>query len=339
MLRKCYRINKTGNFKRLIQISELLPDPSSREVTVEVKSIGLNFADIFCILGLYSATPDGSFVPGLEYSGVVVKKGDAVSGFNINDKVMGVIRFGACASHVNADHKYLLQLPSNWKYEEGAAFIINSLTAYYALVVLGNLKAGQTVLINSAAGGVGIYANRIAKKYGAVTIGTVGNENKIDLLKKENCNEIIVREKDFYRQLRLLLNGKYLDIVLESIGGKIFKGCLSQLAPGGRLITYGAAEYASKRNIPDYGKILIKYLTRPKIDPLKLTNMNRSVMGFNLIWLWNDVENLRRMIKSIEELNLGKPYIGKVFSFDELIAALMYLKSGVSVGKVVVNLN
>ena len=62
-------------------------------------------------------------------------------------------------------------------------------------------------------------------------------------------------------------------------------------------------------------------------------------MGFNLIWLWNDVENLRRMIKSIEELNLGKPYIGKVFSFDELIAALMYLKSGVSVGKVVVNLN
>ena len=196
MIRNCYRINKAGNLKRLIRIDESLTDPHPGEVAIEVKSIGLNFADVFCILGLYSATPKESFVPGLEFSGVVIKKGNDVNGINIADKVMGVIRFGSYATHLNIDCRYLLKLPDGWTFAEGAAFIVNSLTAYYALIELGNLKEDMKVLINSAAGGVGIYANRIAKKRGAFTIGTVGIQSKINKIEREGYDELIVLSYD-----------------------------------------------------------------------------------------------------------------------------------------------
>ena len=88
------------------------------------------------------------------------------------------------------------------RFEEGAAFIVQSLTAYYSLVELGNIKNNSTVLIHSAAGGVGIYANRIAKKFNAYTIGTVGSDKKIEFLKKEGYDDVIIRGNDFAEKLR-----------------------------------------------------------------------------------------------------------------------------------------
>ncbi len=94
MERLAYRIAKAGSINNLKLVTENLPDPTDDEVTIQVKAIGLNFADIFAIQGLYSATPKGSFVPGLEYSGIIINKGKMLTEFEINDKVMGVIRFG-----------------------------------------------------------------------------------------------------------------------------------------------------------------------------------------------------------------------------------------------------
>ncbi len=95
MKRKAYRIHKAGSLSNLKLAEEDFSKPTSYEVTIEVKAIGLNFADLFAIQGLYSATPKGSFVPGLEYSGVLINKGADVTDFELNDKVMGVIGFGA----------------------------------------------------------------------------------------------------------------------------------------------------------------------------------------------------------------------------------------------------
>ena len=162
MRRKSFRISKAGSLNNIKLVEEKLPEPEENEVTIEIKAIGLNFADLFAIQGLYSATPKGSFVPGLEYSGIVIKKGKNVSEFEIGSKVMGAIRFGAYTTHLSIDHRYVIQLPDDWSFEEGAAFIVQSLTAYYSLVELGNIKQEYTVLIHSAAGGVGIYANRMA---------------------------------------------------------------------------------------------------------------------------------------------------------------------------------
>ena len=336
MVRKAYRINKAGSLSNLKLIEEELPDPTDEEVTVEVKAIGLNFADLFALQGLYSATPKGSFIPGLEYSGKVYKKGKNVTDFSIGDDVMGVIRFGAYTTHLNIDCENVQKLPHGWSLEEGASFIVQSLTAYYSLLELGNLKENDTVLIHSAAGGVGIYANRIAKKFNAYTIGTVGSSAKVEFLKEEGYDDVIIRGDDFNERLIETLKGRELNIVLESVGGKIFAYSFNQLSPRGRIIIYGSAQFMSHSSRPNYFKLLYKFLTRPKIDPLSLTDKNRSVMGFNLIYLWNKPDEMKRLIKIILDMNLRKPHVGNIFTFDKLPEALRLFQSGKTIGKVVV---
>lgn len=336
MKRKSYRIKKAGSLSNLKLVEEELPDPLSNEVTIEVKAIGFNFADLFAIQGLYSATPKGSFVPGLEYSGIIVKKGKEVTGFELNEKVMGVIKFGAYTTHINMDHRYLQKLPDSWTFEEGSAFTVQSLTAYYALIELGNIKDNDTVLVHSAAGGVGIYANRIAKKYNAYTIGTVGRKFKTDFLKDEGYDAVIVRENNFNEKLKQSLGERKLNIVLESIGGKIFKDSFDLLSPTGRIIIYGGAQFMSHSSRPNYLKLLFQLLTRPKVDPLSLSDTNRSLMGFNLIYLWDKPEEMKRMLTHILNFNLKKPYVGSTFSFDKLPDALKLFQSGKTIGKVVV---
>ena len=334
--RQAYRMNKAGSINNIKLVEEDLAEPADNEVTVEVKAIGLNFADLFAIQGLYSATPKGSFVPGLEYSGIILGKGKEVNDYQVGDKVMGAISFGAYTTHLNIDQRYVLKLPESWSFEEGAAFIVQALTAQYALVELGNIKENYTVLIHSAAGGVGIYANRIAKKYNAYTIGTISSESKKNFLIKEGYDEVIVRERNFGEQLKNALGNRKLNIVLESIGGKIFEESFKLLAPSGRIINYGGAQFMSKSSKPNYLNVIYKYLTRPKVDPLSLSNTNRSIMGFNLIYLSDRPEELKSMAEEILKMNLRPPYIGSIYSFDRLIEALRYFQSGKTIGKVVV---
>ena len=336
--RHVYRIKKAGSIDNLKYVNENLPEPGNSEVTIEVKVIGLNFADLFAIQGLYSATPKESFIPGLEYSGIIIKKGNDVKSFDVGDKIMGVIRFGAYATHLNIDPRYILKLPEDWSFEEGASFIVQSLTAYYSLVELGNIKNNYTVLINSAAGGVGIYANRIAKKFNAFTIGTIGSERKRNFLINEGYDEVFVRRDNFRKQLEHALTGRQLNLVLESIGGKVFKDSFDLLSPSGRIIIYGGAQFMTHSSRPNLLKIIPKFLSRPKIDPLALSNINKSVMGFNLIYLWDKPDDLRTMIEKILSMNLERPHIGKVFSFRHLFDALKYFQKGRSIGKVVVKI-
>ena len=336
MKRLAYRLNKAGSIEKIKLVEEKLEKPANSEVTVEVKAIGLNFADLFAIQGLYSATPKGSFMPGLEYAGIIINKGKDVKDYQVGDKVMGAIRFGAYTTHLNIDTRYIIKLPEEWSFEDGASFIVQALTAYYSLVELGNIGENYTVLINSAAGGVGIFANRIAKKFNAYTIGTIGSESKQNFLIQEGYDEVIVLRDNFGEQLKTKLGDRKLDLVLESIGGKIFEESFNALATSGRIIIYGGAQFMSQSSRPNYFKILYKYLTRPKVDPLSLSNSNKSIMGFNLIYLWDRPDKLQVMIKEVFNMNLKKPHIGKIFSFKNLMEALRYFQSGRSIGKVVV---
>ncbi len=334
MIRQSYKL-KAGSLANLKMVSEELPDPAPNEVTISVKAIGLNFADIFAIWGLYAATPEGIFTPGLEYSGVVAKIGSEVIGLNEGDRVMGVTRFGAYTTHLNIDHRYVVPLPEDWDFAEGAAFLVQVLTAYYALINLGNLQEGQTVLIHSGGGGVGLMANRIAKKYNAYTIGTIGRPNKQALLEKEGYDRIIVRSKNFEKDLEQALEGRDLNLILECIGGKILKIGYKQMAPMGRMITYGSARYASVGNRPNYFKLLYYYLTRPKIDPQTMTSDNKSVMAFNLIFLFHHAELMHQILEELRQLDLEKPFVGHRFDFEKIKEAILLFQSGKTMGKVV----
>ena len=336
MKRMVYKMSKAGSLNRLLLSNEELSKPQPNEVTVEVKAIGLNFADFFCIHGLYKAAPKQNLIPGLEFSGIVIDKGNEVEEFSIGERVIGVIKFGAFATHINLDKNYLMKLPDNWTFEEGASFVVQALTAYYALKVLGNIQQNQIVLIHSIAGGVGIYANRIAKKFNCISIGTVGSQSKIEKMKNENVDYILVRNSNFIRSLKEILNNRKIDLILESVLGRYFNDTFNLLAPQGRAIIYGASNFATHTAFPNYFELAYKYFTRPKVDILKLIEQNRSVMGFNLIWLYEKGDYFKALLNEIIELNLAKPYIGEIFKFDQMHEAIKKFQSGKTFGKVVV---
>ncbi|MCB0551997.1 MAG: zinc-binding dehydrogenase [Phaeodactylibacter sp.] len=335
MQRQSYRLT-AGSLANLKLETEELPAPGPGEATVEVKAIGLNFADIFAIWGLYGATPKGSFVPGLEYAGIVIRVGEGVTRLKVGDQVMGVTRFGAYTTHLNIDTRYLIPLPQGWSFAEGASYLVQVLTAHYGLKELGNIREGQTVLIHSAAGGVGLWANRIAKQYQAYTIGTVGNPAKLELLKQEGYDQGIVRGKNFKDAVLNALGGRELNIIMECIGGKILKQGYELLAPQGRMVVYGAARYGSVGNRPNYLRLLFLFLTRPKIDPQKMPENNKAIMGFNLIWLYHRAELLHELLAELSAMDLGRPLVGHTFPFNQLKDAILLFQSGKTMGKVVV---
>lgn len=332
-----YRMPKAGSIKDLKRIAEVLEAPKADEVCVKVAAIGLNFADIFAIQGLYSATPKGSFIPGLEYSGEIIAVGEGVTEWKVGDKVMGATKFGGYVSHINSHHRYVVPLPADWSFEEGAGFLVQGLTAYYGLTQLGNLQNGMTVLIHSAAGGVGILANRICKKFNAYAIGTVGNAKKMDFLRSEEAYDaMLVRDDDFYNKLLHALNDRPLHLIMECIGGNILMQGWKAMAPMGRMVVYGSASFTTHGAKPNYPQLVWKYLKRPKIDPLRLPTQNKSLMGFNLIYLYEQTDLMHQMLDGLMALQLKAQHVGHVYAFDQMHDAIHRFQSGTTVGKVVV---
>jgi alcohol dehydrogenase len=193
-------------------------------------------------------------------------------------------------------------------------------------------------MIHSAAGGVGIWAGRIAKRYNAFIIGTIGDISKASKIQNEKYDVIIERNKDYRTSISAILNSRRPDIILDPVGGKYLRDGYRFLNSGGRLVTYGSANFNVGVSTPNYFKIIYKYFTRPKIDPLQMINHNKSVMGFNLIYLWDKVDEMGIYLDKMITLDLGKPVIDSIYSFENLKEALYYFQKGKSVGKIVVKL-
>lgn len=341
--RRVWKINRPGDLGRLRPASEPLGDPKRDEVLVGIRAIGLNFADIFACLGLYSATPGGPFVPGLEFAGEVRAAGADVSEFQPGDRVMGLTRFGAYASCLNSNPRYLAPIPDGWSFEEGAAFLVQTATAWYAIEKLGRQRRNPVVLLHSAAGGVGLRALAILAGIGATVVGTVGSASKVDFLVQNSLlteNRILVRDRSrFGDQLDGVLSDLGVpgfDLILDSVAGPYFSPAYRRLRPTGRLVIYGAADFMPEAQRPNRLKLFYRYLRRPRLDPLQMIADNRSVLGFNLIWLWSELELLAEGMTALETYYTYPPRIGQAFGFDAVPQAMRHLQSGASVGKIVV---
>lgn len=381
-------------------------DTSQQLVTVATKAVGLNFADVFTLLGYYKAANEvrtknmHAFCPGLEFSGVVVDVAEGITEFQKGDRVYGFTRFGAYADQVQVVPDTLQKLPSNWSFEQGAAFLVNALTAWHGLVTVAGMPLVESksslspyvVVVHSAAGGVGLWASEIAARRGAVVVGIVGQHEKKRQAFLDRIQHIcpaaqcMVRPKspnEFASALRrviikaraeagqepasdscvvpetsqsLVEQGWGADIVMECYGGPYFQPSLDVLNAGGSLATYGSTTYngsSANKNRLAFLPLVWKYLTRPRIDPGELTGRNVRVGGFNLIFLTERTDALRQALQDCiacltneEEEEVGSPLvqglnsvtpptIGAEFDFTKAIDALQALRSGATVGKVV----
>lgn len=333
-------VKKTGNLDSLKLLNDSKLNCSESENEIEVHYCGLNFADVFACLGLYSATPDGPFTPGLEFSGII-RKPARNSAYKTGDKVSGLIRFGGYSEMVSLPDDYLIPLQKNWSLADSAAFPVQALTAWYGLKDLGRIQDGETVLIHSAAGGVGIHALQIAKSKNAEIIATIGSQNKAAFLNEnyglKNENIIIRNPARFASQLDDALNqaGKEgIDIVFDAVGDPYFKPAWERLLPAGRFIYFGSAGFMPTGKRPGL-KQLIHYLNRTKIDPLDMISSNKTLSGFNLIWLYHRAGELSRLLNDMKDFPWNRPHIGKVFKFEDAPNALEFFRSGKSTGKVI----
>jgi NADPH:quinone reductase-like Zn-dependent oxidoreductase len=341
--RTVWRIDRTGSLARLRRVDERLPPPAPGEVQVAVRAIGLNFADAFACLGLYSATPAGAFVPGLEAAGVVTAVGEPLPGrpaWSVGERVVVLTRFGGYATALNADGRYLAAVPAGWSFAEAAAWPVQALTAWHGLVGLGAVRAGHVVLVQSAAGGVGLQALAILARLGAHPVAVVGSPAKVRFLQERTglpAARLVVRGgRDYPARLDAALaacgRGGF-DIVFDAVLGAGFRPAFERLAPEGRYVLYGAADFMPGGNRRDWLRLAWQWLRRPRLDPLAMISSNRAFFGFNLIWLWDAVDRVPAAYAALAALALPPPHVGQRHPFAEARGALEELKAGHTVGK------
>ena len=326
----------------VLEIRELPdPEPGPGQVRVRVKAIGLNFADVLMRLGVYTGTPAAPFVPGLELSGVVEKVGDGVNAFRGGESVMAVTRFGSHAEFVTLDAGRTMLMPARMSFEEGAAFPVNYLSAHCGLVHLGRLRFGERLLLHAAAGGVGVASIQLARHIGAEIFGTAGSAAKVELIRNMGVDHAInYRLDDFAAVIRSQAGEKAIDVVMDSVAGRLFRPGWDLLAPMGRYIIYGMASVSGKAGL-NYLRAAREFLALPRIQPLQMVASNRTLSGFHLGTLdpaHPYFHAAAAEILDLHERGVLRPFIGAIFPFEKIRQAHAHLQSRASTGKVVVTI-
>ncbi len=317
------------------------PLPGHGEVRIRVEACGVNFADIMGRLGLYPDLPSMPVVPGYEVAGRVDAVGESIETDWIGRDVVSLTRFGGYSDVVCVPEQQVFTRPDGISSIEGAALPVNYLTAYQLVEVMGSLRPGDTVLIHSAGGGVGIAAIQLARRLGASVIGTA-SANKHDFLKSVGVSHCIdYRNERFDKRVRELTGGRGVELVLDAVGGRSFRRSYNVLAPSGRLGVFGmSALVTGKRR--SLLRLAFTALTLPwlRFKPRRLMDDNKGVFGVNLGHLWDEQDRVTAWMERILDYcresgdNAVRPVVAEVFSFEQAAEAHHYVQDRRNIGKV-----
>lgn len=314
------------------------PEPAAGQVRIGVAGAGVNFADISARAGLYPDAPPPPMVVGYEVAGVIDGVGAGVVDLTVGDRVMALTRFGGYADVVVVPAGQVAKVPDGADLVEAAGIPVTFLTAYLMLDHLGSVHPGDTVLIHSAGGGVGLSALQLARNLGAVTIGTA-SAGKHDRLRRHGLDHAIdYRTQDFEVEVARITGGRGVDVVLDAQGGSSFRKSYRCLAPMGRLFCFGmAAGNAPSR--PQAWRTMPKALaTTPVFHPLQLMGANKGVFGVNMGHLWGEQDRVGRFLRQLA-VRWGQgdiaPVIDSTFPFERASQAHEQLGLARNFGKVV----
>jgi NADPH:quinone reductase-like Zn-dependent oxidoreductase len=331
-------ISKSGPPEVLVVKEAPDPHPAAGELRIRVEASGVNFADIMGRLGLYPDLPRIPVVPGYEVAGRVDAVGAEVDAGWVGRDVFASTRFGGYADVVCVPQAQVFARPSDMSAQEGASIPVNYLTAWQLVVAMGGLKAGETVLIHSAGGGVGIAATQIAKHIGAKVIGTA-SAGKHEQLTAAGVDDLIdYRSEDFEKRAREITGGRGVELILDAVGGDSLKKGYRILAPTGRLGVFGASSAAVGKGAGYRGMVsMLANTPWVQFNPLSLMNANKGVFGVNLGHMWGAFDRVRPWMDellALWEKGVIKPKIARVFNFDEAPAAHHFIQDRKNIGKV-----
>lgn len=338
MPRDCV-VTRSGG-PEVLAVRERLPAPlGPGQVRVQVAFAGVNFADLAARAGVYGPAPAPPFAPGFEVSGTVLEA-DPATGFAPGERVLAVTRFGGYTDELVTDALRVRRIHEGMSLEEAAALPAQWLTAWHALTELCRVRRGESVLIHAAAGGVGTAAVQLARELGLVSFGTASTAEKIAYARSQGLQHgIVASEEDFVEAVRERTGGRGVDVILDANGGASFARSFDCLAPGGKLVVFGAAAAMprSLRQIGDLPRSLLALAQQKRWGAFELIERNASVMGLQILLLWDEVELLGRELDALLFLHrTGRihPVVDRVFPLHEAAEAHRYLHARRTRGKV-----
>ena len=300
------------------------PTPDAGEVVLEVRAAGVNYPDALMVMGQYQVRPPLPFVPGAEAAGVVVSVGEGVRHLAVGQRALAFTGTGAFASHLKAPASAVMPLPDGLPFEVAAALPLAYGTAMHALVNRADLKAGETLLVLGAAGGVGLAAVMIGKALGARVIAGVGSDERAQIARDHGADETIVyTREDLRERLKALSGGQGPNVIFDPVGDQYAEPAFRSIAWEGRYLVIGFAG----------GEI-------PKL-PLNLPLLKgASVVGV----FWGEFArrdpkaNAANLARLAEWIAAGKvrPLISQTYSLDDAPRAMRDLLERRVTGKVVI---
>jgi NADPH2:quinone reductase len=302
------------------------PKPGAGEVVVSIKAASVNFPDVLIIQNKYQFKPPLPFSPGSELAGVVKEVGAGVTQVKAGDKVIAFVTYGAFAEEVKTEAARLLPMPQGMDFSSAASFILTYGTTDHALRDRGQLKAGETLLVLGAAGGVGVAAIEIGKALGARVIACASSDEKLAVCTQHGADETInYATEDLRERIKALTGGKGVDVIYDAVGGPYSEPAFRSIAWRGRHLVIGFAA----------GDI-------PKL-PLNLALLKgASVVGV----FWGDftrreppafAESASQLARWYQEGKL-KPHVSATFPLENAAAAMNLLASRKAKGKVVIRI-
>jgi NADPH2:quinone reductase len=225
-------------------VVEELPAPKmgASQVRIKVAGADVNFPDVLIIQGKYQLKAQPPFVPGAGVTGTVLEVGEKVKHLKAGDAVAALINVGGFASEAVADAAFCMPLPPGLDLAEAAAFPLVYGTSYHALKQRGRLKAGETLLVLGASGGVGLSAVQLGKKMGARVIAAASSADKLALAKQHGADELIDYSQHSLKDaIKTLTKGQGADVIYDPVGGALGEECLSCIAWNGRYLVIGFA--------------------------------------------------------------------------------------------------
>ncbi|HRX61786.1 MAG TPA: NADPH:quinone oxidoreductase family protein [Candidatus Competibacter sp.] len=300
------------------------PRPRSGQVRVRVRACGINFADSLIARGQYQTQPEPPFSPGFEVAGDILDVGEGVTDFRAGDRVIAITPHGGYAEQVVANVDRCVPMPATMPYEQGAAFPVVFGTSHIALWHRARLRAGETLVVHGASGGVGLTAVAIGKQLGATVIATASSPEKLAVAQEHGADYLIdTRREDVRSRIKELTGGRGADVIYDPVGGELFAASLRAIAFEGRILVIGFAGG-----------------TVPQIPANHLLVKNVDVIGLN--WPAYAERHPQLMTASFRTLmdwyltGAIRPYISAIYPLERAVDALEQVVARKSTGKVVI---
>ena len=310
---------------RLEELAE--PRPGRGQVRIRVRACGVNFADSLITRGQYQKQPQPPFSPGFEVSGEVLELGAGVQGIALGDRVIAIAPYGGYAEQLVADVTRCVPMPAAMSWVHGAAFPVVAGTSHVALWHRARLRAGETLVVHGASGGVGLTAVAIGKQLGATVIATASNPEKLAVARAHGADHLIdSSHEDVRARIKELTGGRGADVVYDPVGGELFTASLRSIAFEGRILVIGFAGGAVPQ-IPA-NHLLVKNVDVIGVNWPAYADLNPRVMS----------ESFRTLMQWFLDGKIS-PHVSATYPLQQAVEALNQVVTRKSTGKVVITVD